>query len=500
MDRASTAGASIAVTPKAIDVPPQEDLITGEIQPETTLKSGPRKGRRKRGAPRISNHKARSVWFRARATWPVREAPTPTLVRERVLVKKSLPPAPGNAEWINVGPTNIGGRMTSVVCHPQQPERIWAGAAGGGVWFSPDAGQTWQSQWHDQDVLNVGALAIDPRTPDIIYCGTGEANFSADSYAGVGIYRTLDGGTSWHLFASVEQASVPRRIGVIAIDPFDSQHIKIGGIGFAEVGHTHDIGGMYTSMDGGLSWKRETFVSPFNYWCHSIVFDPKKRNTLYATCTARGTSSGIYRSADAGKTWTQLKQGLPEPERLGRTSLAISPSQPNVLYAFATDVASGHADALLGVFRTDDGGNTWKNTAGNHFADEGQISYGNTIVVHPTNPNHVICGGVDLHLSMNGGKTWKRVSAWDAERDAPDYAHADHHCLLMPAIAPGRVYDANDGGLDVSGDGGLQLGQPQQRPRDHDVLRSGCRAERWESVRRRRAGQRHADHDDRRQQ
>jgi len=454
VDGGSVSSASIKVTPKEIDVPAQEELITGQIQPETRLKSGPRKERKKHGAPRISNHKARSVWFRARATWPVREAPTPTLVRERVLVKKTLPPAPGNAQWVNVGPTNIGGRMTSVVCHPQQPERIWAGAAGGGVWFSPDAGQTWQAQWHDEDVLNVGSLAIDSKNPDTIYCGTGEANLSADSYAGVGIYRTLDGGVSWHLFASVEQAGVPRRIGVIAIDPFNSKHLKIGGIGFAEMGHAHDIGGMYTTVDGGLTWKRETFVSPFNYWCHSIVFDPNNENTLYATFTARGSSSGIYRSLDGGDNWTQLTNGLPVPERLGRTSLAISPSHPKVLYAFATDVASGNADSLLGVFRTNDGGDTWVNTAGNHFVDEGQISYGNTIAVHPTNPNHVICGGVDLHLLTNGGRNWRRVTQWDAERDASNYAHADHHCLVMPAIAPGRVYDANDGGLDVSGDGG----------------------------------------------
>ncbi|MGH7810195.1 MAG: WD40/YVTN/BNR-like repeat-containing protein, partial [Candidatus Binatia bacterium] len=146
-----------------------------------------------------------------------------------------LPPAPGTAQWQNIGPTNIGGRMTSIVYHPTNPERIWAGAAGGGVWFSPDAGRSWQPQWHNEEVLNVGALALDPNTPDLIYCGTGEANLSADSYPGVGIYRTLDAGRTWQLFAPSATTGIPRRIGAIAIDPFNNRHIRIGGVGFGEV-------------------------------------------------------------------------------------------------------------------------------------------------------------------------------------------------------------------------------------------------------------------------
>lgn len=445
--------ADTSIAPADVDVKPQESLITGQIQPDTKLKRGPRKERRK-GSLRISNHKARSVWFQARTSWPVREAPTSILIRERGRAIKTLPPAPGNSQWVSVGPTNIGGRVTSLVCHPKYPERVWAGAAGGGVWYSPDAGQTWQSQWYDQDVLNVGSLAIDPETPAILYCGTGEANLSADSYPGVGLYRSLDGGASWHLHADSEKFGLPRRIGVIAIDPFNPKHLRIGGIGYAETGNDNDVGGMYFSLDGGITWKREVFVTSSNYWCHSIVFDPKKKNTLYATLTAQGSRNGIYRSINGGKSWTHLTSGLPDAEKFGRTSLAISPSNPKVLYAFATDAWSGNADMVLGVFRTDNGGDTWVDTAGSHFLEEGQTSYGNTIAIHPTDPDHVICGGVDLHLSTDGGGTWTQVTKWDANRGDPDYAHADHHCLLMPPTIPGRIYDANDGGLDVSGDGG----------------------------------------------
>ncbi|MDT5157876.1 MAG: hypothetical protein QOH51_2233 [Acidobacteriota bacterium] len=449
-----------AASERNLDVPPKEDLIVGLIQPQTQIGSGPRKLPSK-GKPtaRLSNHKARSAWISARAAWPAREAPIRALVQERELARKTLPPSPGTSQWEPVGPTNIGGRMTSIVCHPKFPERIWAGAAGGGVWFSPDAGQSWQSQWYSQDVLNVGSLAIDPTNPDIIYCGTGEANLSADSYPGVGIYQTTDAGKTWRLLASKAATKIPGRIGVIAIDPFNPKHLRIGGVSHAMGGHLEaedkDLGGMYFSLDGGLTWQRETFISENNYWCHSIIFHPTRKGIIFATFTERGARNGFYKSADGGQNWRQITKGLPDPQRIGRMSLAISLSNPDVLYAFAADELSQYADMMLGVFRTQTGGESWTNMAGTHFNKEQQISYGNTIAVHPKNPNHVICGGVDLHLSTDGGKTWKRATHWDADRGKPIYAHADHHGLLMPAGAPGRVYDPNDGGLDMSEDGGL---------------------------------------------
>ena len=160
------------------------------VEPEETevvLASVPRR-KGKVQSIRLTSHKARSRWFQTRASWPVREAPVNRLVRERLRVEKSLaPPANIAAQWECVGPTNIGGRITSLACHPKHPERIWAGAAGGGVWQSKDGGQSWASCWNDQDILNIGSLAVDPRNPDTIYCGTGEANLSLDSYPGVGL-------------------------------------------------------------------------------------------------------------------------------------------------------------------------------------------------------------------------------------------------------------------------------------------------------------------------
>lgn len=316
-------------------------------------------------------------------------------------------------------------------------------------------GRHWQAIWHDQDILNIGCLAIDPSDPAVLYCGTGEANLSADSYPGVGLYRSQDSGATWELLAACTGTGIPRRIGTIAVDPFDPKRLFLGGVGAYEASPIpDDVGGLYISSDRGVSWRRQTFVSTSNYWCHAVVCDPVHSGVVFATCTENGAKSGIWRSRDAGRNWTQLKAGLPAPERFGRTSLAISLADPNIVYAFAEDELSGRSDLLLGVFRSSDGGDTWNEIGGGHFRGEGQISYGNTIAVFPDDPDRVICGGVDLHMTTNGGRSWNKITHWDLDRTKPTYAHADHHRLLIPAANPNRVYDPNDGGLDVSDDGG----------------------------------------------
>ena len=226
------------------------------------------------------------------------------LVSERKRVRAAGVPG---VTWASAGPTNIGGRCTALAVHPANPDTVYIGAAGGGVWRSDDAGQTWISQWHDQPVLNIGSLAIDPKAPDTVYCGTGEANLSADSYPGVGIFRTQDGGQKWTLLASSSGAGIPRRIGTIAIDPFDSQHIIIGGV-------THDASdpsAMFSSTDGGKTWVRQGFISPNNYWCHSVVFHPTAQGVVFASVDENGAKNGIWRSKDGGKNWEHLTKGLP---------------------------------------------------------------------------------------------------------------------------------------------------------------------------------------------
>jgi photosystem II stability/assembly factor-like uncharacterized protein len=398
-------------------------------------------------APRLTTHKTRSAWFRARTAWPYREPSAHALVRERARAASTLAAHAGAARWELAGPTNVGGRMTSVACAPGKADTIWAGAAGGGVWKSDDGGRNWRPLWHSEPTLNVGSLAVDPANPSFVYCGTGEANLSADSYPGVGVFRSTDGGAHWHILAPAETAGLPTRIGCIAVDPFDSNHICLGGVTHTQGG----IDGMFASTDGGMSWTRQSFPGSGPYRCHAIVFHPNRRDTLFATIAAQGSRSGIWQSRDGGGTWKQLTKGLPPPDAMGRASLAISPSDPQVMYA----MSENKSDGVLGIFKTVNGGAGWTDVTSPRLKSETQMSYGNTIAVHPADPDHVLCGGVDLHLTRDGGRTWTRVTRWDADRGRPRYAHSDHHCLLMPPGRPGLVYDMNDGGMDVSTDGGL---------------------------------------------
>jgi len=410
------------------------------------LADGPRK-ERFAGPPEpyLSTHKQRANWFRSREAWPYREASGSALVSERERVARECVQAAGATQWEFVGPSNIGGRMTSLVCHPTDADRIIAGAAGGGIWRSTDGGRTWEGLWHKEPTLNIGSLALDTGNPDVIYCGTGEANLSADSHAGVGLFRSMDGGDTWELLAASSDTGLPTRIGTIAVDPNDPGHIRLGG-----VSHGTGTDGMWTSRDGGTTWIRETFATTGSYRCHDIQFDPVRRNVLYTAITARGVLSGIWRSEDGGQTWTHLLSGLPDPTISGRGALAIAPSDTSVLYAQFADRQSG----VLGVYRSGNGGDSWTNIAGAHFADERQMFYNNTIAVHPANPDHVVCGGVDIHRTNNGGQSWQRVTDWWRDRGDPQYAHADQHRHVMPTARPGIIYAANDGGIDRSDDGG----------------------------------------------
>lgn len=365
---------------------------------------------------------------------------------------KSLPDAPGTTQWQLAGPTNVGGRLTCLACHPQNPDTLWAGSAGGGVWKSSDAGANWAMFWKDREkTLNIGALALDPKDPNLLYCGTGEANLSFDSYPGAGLYRTLkaDGGGdgSWELLSPAGKDGPPPRIGVIAIDPFDTTHILIGGVGSKPSEPRNGLGGLYASTDSGKIWRRDASLFPTgDYQCHSIVFHPSQKGWIFATFTEGGSRNGIWRSKDGGASWDQLYQGLPSPERFHRTSLAIASCSPHVIYALAADVDG----RVLGVFRSGDDGDSWSDAGTRHFGAEKGMSYGNTIAVHPHDPDFVLCGGIDLHLTRDGGKHWAQVTDFEARRGDAWYAHADHHALVIPAAKPDRIYDANDGGLDVS--------------------------------------------------
>jgi photosystem II stability/assembly factor-like uncharacterized protein len=415
----------------------------------TTRGEVPRIPRRIHKPAVVWNHKLRAAWFQGRVTWPSVEVPPSVRVAALEHSESMRPATSGRGRrvtWTAVGPTNVGGRVTAIAVHPSNPDRLWIGAANGGVWTSTDAGQTWRSLWSDQESLAVGALAIDPGNPNVLYAGTGEANSSADSYPGAGLYRSADGGRTWELWADRRQVDLPARIGALAIDPRDSRRMWLGGLAYP----VDDPQGLYRSTDGGRTWTLVKVGPLEECWCRCIEIDPRDPDTMYAGMTVRSALDGIYRSRDGGGSWERLGTGLPPGDKTDRIALAIAPSDSRILYAQISTMRSQH----LGVFRSSDGGDHWLDISGTEFRHERQMQYNNAVAVHPLNPDWVLAGGVDLHLTRDGGITWQQVTDWRADRGSANYAHADQHALVMPVSAPGRVYAGNDGGLDVSGDGG----------------------------------------------
>ena len=429
---------------KKVGAKKKDLLVTLRTMAPPKVKSA-KLGSAKETAISLSTHKARAGWFNAREAWPLREASLDALLSGRADAHARIPAASGTVLWNEAGPTNIGGRTTAIVVDPDDSDRIWIGAAGGGVWFSADGGGSWAPQWHAEPTLNIGALCADPVDSNHIYCGTGEANLSADSHAGVGVYHTLDGGQNWSLLAAANSHGLPQRIGRIAVDPFDGRRLFLSGVGHQNA----DARGIFFSTNGGVSWAPVAGLFPAPYHAHDVVFHPQTSGRVFVTIDAAGMNTGIWRSADGGSTWTQLTSGLPPSHSMRRISLAIAPSNPDVMYA---QIATVHG-AALGVFRSANGGDTWTSIGGSHFKDERQMNYNNTISVDPADADVVLCGGVDIHLTKDGGASWKRVTDWAAKRNEDtNYAHADQHGLVY--ATSDLVYAVNDGGLDVSPDGG----------------------------------------------
>jgi photosystem II stability/assembly factor-like uncharacterized protein len=281
---------------------------------------------------------------------------------------------------------------------------------------------------------------MDPSDPSHVYCATGEANLSADSYPGCGILHSPNCGKTWYILTLVRTQPIPRRIGAIAIDPFDSNHILAGGVTHGET----DVSGLFESNDGGQTWNVLPLHSR-NYFCHSIVFHPRDQGLSFITIDARGRANGIWRSVDGGNWQDTGPNDLYPGSRFGRTSLAIAPSEPDTIYALAGDRRGG----VLGVFRSNNAGQSWSDVTG-RFRGEHQTSYTNCIAVHPKDPDTVVVGGLDLHMTRDGGRTWTRVSRdeLDPADGDPRYLHGDHHAILI--LDDGTIISGNDGGVGVS--------------------------------------------------
>ena len=346
----------------------------------------------------------------------------------------------------SIGPA-IGGRVSRVAGVPGDPLTFYAATAQSGVWKSVDGGHEWTPVFDDQPLLSTGAIAVAPSDPNVVYVGTGEANIRGNVQPGNGIYRSTDAGRSWkHVFDQQGQ------IGKIVVHPTNPE------IAFAALlGHAFGPNperGVYRTVDGGRSWARVLGVDA-DTGASDVSFDPGNPHILFAGLwqarrfpwgmTSGGAGSGLYRSTDGGENWTRLTaHGLPDGI-WGKVGVAVAPSDGQRVYALI-EAEQG------GLYRSDDGGTTWR-LANGHHALRQRAWYYSSLTIDPQNADIVWFPQVSLLRTIDGGKTIHSIDG---------IHHGDVHDLWIDPTARGRLIIGNDGGVDLSVDGGRHWMAPPQ--------------------------------------
>lgn len=357
--------------------------------------------------------------------------------------------------WVERGPGNVSGRIRGLIVDPDDPTgNTWfIGSVGGGIWKTTNAGNSWVDLAPDLPHLPVSALAMAPSNHNVIYAGTGESMFSVDVINGNGIYKSTDKGQTWiHLSSTIDNLDF-NNISRIIVDP-NNENIVLASttsgryrLAFA------NKSGIFKSTDGGITWREvynEPVIGGFSRVKKvlQIIDTPGNFNVLYAGVDEKG----ILKSTNAGETWFKSSNGI--QDTTGRFEIAISPTNPNKIFAAA------EGSPYSNLFVSTDDGQTWVRTTENGTEPNWLSSqgwYDNTITVHPTNDNIVFVGGVYLYqINLVSGNLRQTV----ALETGP--VHVDHHNLI---IIPGnigsfRILNANDGGVGLSSNGSADWSKP----------------------------------------
>jgi photosystem II stability/assembly factor-like uncharacterized protein len=383
-------------------------------------------------------------WFMTQRSFPREDIPLRVLENAKSEMKTRFAINKSSGMWTLAGPTNIGGRITSLIIHPTNENIFYAGSASGGVWKTTDNGNAWINIFNEH--FSIGALAFEPFNPNIVYVGTGEANpAGVATYPGNGIWKTTNGGASWTNLG-LENTG---HIGKIVVNPDNVNEIFVAALGLYR-GKTQERG-VFKSSNGGATWNRVLFLND-STGATDIVFHPMNSSRMFAAMWTRyrtprysiisGVASGLYLSINGGENWTQVTSGFPNnDENLGRISLATSSSNPNTLFALVADGAN-----VKGIYKSSNGGNDWLQTNDGAEMFESQVWYNNLIVVHPTNANIVWLGMTSFYKSTNGGSTFSDVLPFDV--------HVDQHAMEYAPSNPNKIVLGNDGGIFVSSNGG----------------------------------------------
>ncbi|MFQ3581905.1 glycosyl hydrolase [Chloracidobacterium validum] len=340
----------------------------------------------------------------------------------------------------SLGPSIASGRIAAIAVDGRNRRRYFVGVASGGVWKTTNAGVAWTPVFDDQPSFSIGAVAMDPKHPFRIWVGTGENNSQRSVAYGDGLYRSDDDGRTWRNVGLKESEHIAR----ILIDPRDSETVYVAAQG--PLWRSGGDRGLYKTTDGGQSWQRILDISP-DTGVTEVVMDPRNPEVMLAAAYQRrrhvwtlidgGPESAIYKTTDGGKTWRKVTNGLPAVH-LGRIGLAISPANPDVVYA-SVEAADGKG----GVFRSLDGGETWERR--NPF--DQTAMYFSTIVADPRDVDRVYVLNVFLMVSNDGGKT---LSPMPGMR----HVHVDHHVLWIDPADPDYYLVGCDGGVYESFDRG----------------------------------------------
>lgn len=331
--------------------------------------------------------------------------------------------------WENIGPDNISGRVRAIAVHPTNTEVIYIGAAAGGVWKTTNFGNEWSTTFDTLSALAMGALAIDPNNPNVIYAGTGENTANIDAYLGDGIFRSTDGGVTW------TQLRELRTVGA-----FSKLHVHNRNSKIIYAAAAKSQGGFYKSDDGGETWRRIITGDIYD-----MTVNPLNNDEVYL-----GFRNSIRRSTDGGNSFTAVTGGMALANSL-RISVAVAPSQSGRVYALVARTGGSGGNNIGDVYRSEDRGDTWtltKSLEGSFFNQQGW--YDNCLAVDPTDPNNVLAGGIDVYRSVDGGSNWTNTT----RGYQGGTTHVDQHIIVFDPTTPGVVFLGNDGGVYASVDGG----------------------------------------------
>jgi photosystem II stability/assembly factor-like uncharacterized protein len=338
-----------------------------------------------------------------------------------------------------IGPALTSGRVMSVAVHPTNPGVIYVGSASGGVWKTVNGGASWQSIFDKEGSYSIGWVTLDPRNPHVVWVGTGERNAQRSVGYGDGVYKSEDGGRSFKNVGLQKS----EHIGRVVVSPKASDTVYVAAQGplWAPGGDR----GLYKTTDGGKTWEHVLKISE-NTGVTDVVLDPRNPDVVIASAWQRrrhfytlvdgGPESALHRSTDGGKSWTKVKIG-PADEELGRIGLAISPVNPDVVYA---NVEA--ANRKGGLYRSTDNGVTWEKRSD---FNQGSMYYGD-VFADPFDADRIYIPDVVLQVSDDGGRTRRALGQ--------RHMHVDNHIIWVDPTNSSHYLVGNDGGLYRSFDRG----------------------------------------------